>query len=62
VGGGYFFLAGRKKKDVVIVSVLLPRAIDLALRSNTQRCVYVLRVCEGPVLLRLAVAAVAAVV
>ena len=46
-----------EKRNVLIVSVLLPIGSDLAdltLRSNTQRRVYVLRVREGPVLLHVA--------
>ena len=35
---------GGEKRNVLIVSVLLPRAIDLALRSNMERRVDVLRV------------------
>ena len=29
---------GGEKRNVLIVSILLPKAIDLALRSNMQRC------------------------
>ena len=36
---------GREKRNVLIVRVLLPIAIDLALRSNMQRRVDVLREC-----------------
>ncbi len=39
-----------EKRKVVIVSVLLPVAIDLALRSKTPRRIYVLRVCQVPTL------------
>ena len=45
---------GREKRNVVIVSVLFPIAMDLALRCNTQRRVDVLRMREEPVLLRVA--------
>ena len=41
---------GVEKRDVLIVSVLLPIAIDLALRSNMQKRVDVLRVCQAPIL------------
>ncbi len=41
---------GGEKRNVLIVSVLLPIAIDLALRSNMQRRVDVLWVCEAPIL------------
>ncbi len=44
-----------EKRNVLIVSVLLPISGDLTLRSNTQRRVYVLRVREGPVLLHVCV-------
>ena len=46
-----------ERRCCVIVSVVLPVAIDLALRSNTQRRVEVLGMREAPVLLRLAAAA-----
>jgi hypothetical protein len=39
-----------EKRNVLIVSVLLPIAIDLALRSNMQKRVDVLRVCQAPIL------------
>jgi hypothetical protein len=48
VGGGAE--NGGEKRNVLIVSVLLPIAIDLALRSNMQRRVDVLRVCQAPIL------------
>ena len=41
---------GGEKRNVLIVIVLLPIAIDLALRSNMQRRVDVLWVCEAPIL------------
>jgi hypothetical protein len=41
---------GVEKRNVLIVSVLLPIAIDLALRSNMQKRVDVLRVCQAPIL------------
>ena len=41
---------GGEKRNVLIVSVLLPIAIDLALRSNMQKRVDVLRVCQEPIL------------
>jgi hypothetical protein len=41
---------GGEKRNVLIVSVLLPIAIDLALRSNVQRRVDVLRMCRAPIL------------
>ena len=41
---------GGEKRNVLIVNVLLPIAIDLALRSNMQRRVDVLWVCEAPIL------------
>ena len=41
---------GGKKRNVLIVSVLLPIGIGLALRSNMQRRVDVLRVCQAPIL------------
>ena len=41
---------GGEKRNVLIVSVLLPIAIDLALRSNMQRRVDVLRVCQAQIL------------
>jgi hypothetical protein len=37
-----------------MVSVLLPTAVDLALRSKTQRRVDVLRVCQVAILLHVA--------
>ena len=37
---------GRKKRSVLIVSILLPRDIDLALLSNMQMLVDVLQVCQ----------------
>ena len=40
----------REKRIVLIVSVLLPINIDLALCSNTQRRVDVLRMCQVPIL------------
>ena len=42
--------SGAEKRNVLIVSALLPLAIDLALRSNAQRRVDVLRVCQAPIL------------
>ena len=45
---------GWEKRNVLIVSVLLPIAIDLALRSNVQRRVDVLEVCQAPILQRVA--------
>ena len=39
----------RQQRNVLIVSVLLPITIDIALRSNTQRRVVVLRVCQVPI-------------
>jgi len=47
---------GGGKRNVLIVSLLLPIAIDLALRSNMQRRIDVLRVCQSPVLLWVATA------
>jgi hypothetical protein len=41
---------GGEKTNVLIVSVWLPIAIDLALRSNRQRRVDVLRVCQVAIL------------
>jgi hypothetical protein len=41
---------GGGERNVLIVSVLLPVAIYLALRSNTRRRVNVLRVCQAPIL------------
>ena len=41
---------GGEKRNALIVSVLLPIAFDLALRSNMQRRVDVLRVCQAPIL------------
>ena len=41
---------GGEKTNVLIVSVWLPIAIDLALRSKTQTRVDVLRVCQAPIL------------
>ena len=41
---------GGKKRNVLIVSVLLPIAIDLALRSNMQRRVDVVWVGQTPIL------------
>ena len=41
---------GGKKRNVLIVSVLLPIAIDLALRSNMQRRVDVIGVGQTPIL------------
>ena len=41
---------GWEKRNVLIVSVLLPIAIDLALRSNMQRRVDVLRVRQVAIL------------
>ena len=41
---------GGEKRNVLIVSELLPKAIGLALRSNMQRRVDVLRVCQAPIL------------
>ncbi len=46
-GGDYSW----EKKNVLIVSVLLPIGVDLTLRSNTQRAIEVLGVCEQTVLL-----------
>ena len=43
-----------EKGNVLIVSVLLPIGVDLPLRSNTQRAIEVLRVCEQTVLLHVA--------
>jgi hypothetical protein len=43
-------MAGRKVRNVLIVSVLLHIAIDLALRCNMQRRVDVLRVDQAPIL------------
>ena len=40
---------GGEKRNVLIVSVLLPIAQDLALRSNMQRRIDVLRVCQAPI-------------
>ena len=40
-----------EKRNVLIVSVLLPIGVDLTLRSNTQRAIEVLGVCEQTVLL-----------
>ncbi len=37
-------------RNVLIVSVLLPTGVDLTLRSNTQRAIEVLGVCEQTVL------------
>jgi hypothetical protein len=45
---------GGETRNVLIVSVLLPIAIDLALRSNMQRRVDVLWMGQAPVLLRMA--------
>jgi hypothetical protein len=39
-----------EKRNVLIVSALLPKSIHLALRSNRQRRVDVLRVCQEPIL------------
>ena len=47
---------GGEKRNVLIVSVLLPITIDLALGSNMQRRLDVLWVCQAPVLLRVATA------
>ena len=41
---------GGEKRTVLIVNILLPIAIDLALRSNIQRRVDVLRVCKATIL------------
>jgi len=41
-GGDY----SGEKRNVLIVSVLLPIGVDLTLRSNTQRAIEVLGVCE----------------
>ena len=41
---------GGEKRNVLIVSVLLPIAIDLALRSNMQRRVDVVWVGQTPIL------------
>jgi hypothetical protein len=43
-----------EKRNVLIVCVLLPIGIDLTLRSNRQRRVYILRVRQAPVLLHVA--------
>ena len=51
--GGSGHIGGEKRK-VLIVSVLLPVAIDLALRSKTQRRIEVLRMREKPILLNVA--------
>ena len=45
---------GGEKRNALIVSVLLPIAFDLALRSNMQRRVDVLRVCQVAILQGLA--------
>ncbi len=47
---------GEEKRNVLNVSVVLPIAIDLAMRSNVQRRVDVLWVCQASVLLRVATA------
>jgi hypothetical protein len=47
-------MASREKKNVVIVIVWLPVALDLALHSNPHRRFDVLRMREEPVLLRVA--------
>jgi hypothetical protein len=47
---------GGEKRNILVVSVLLPIIIDLALRSKTQRRIEVLRKREQPVLLRVATA------
>jgi hypothetical protein len=39
-----------EKRNVLIVSVLLPIGVDLTLRSNAQRAIKVLWVCEQTVL------------
>ena len=39
-----------ENKNVLIVTVFLPTALDLALRSNMQRRVEILRVCQAPIL------------
>ncbi len=39
-----------EKRNVLIVIVLLPIGVDLTLRSNTQRAIEVLGVCEQTVL------------
>ena len=43
-----------EKRNVLIVSLLLPTGVDLTLRSNTQRAIEVLWVCEQTVLLHVA--------
>ena len=48
---------GGEKRNVLIISVLVPIAIDLALRSKTQRRIEVLGVGEVPVLLNVATVA-----
>ena len=50
---------GGEKRNVLIVSVWLPIAIDLALRSNMQRRVDVLWVCQTPILQGVAAAPIA---
>jgi hypothetical protein len=40
----------REKRNVLIVSVLLPIGVDLTLSSNTQRAIEVLWVCEQTML------------
>jgi hypothetical protein len=50
---------GGEKRNVLIVSGLLPILIDLAQRSETQRGIEVLRMREQPVLLRMATAPIA---
>ena len=47
---------GWEKRNVLIVTVFLPIAIDLALRSNMQRRVDVLWMRQAPVLLRMTTA------
>ena len=43
-GGGTYNRG--EKRNVLIVSVLLPIGVDLTLRSHTQRAIEVLGVCE----------------
>jgi hypothetical protein len=47
---GWICLRWQGERNVLIVSVLLHLAIDLTLRSNTQRRIEVLRVCQAPIL------------
>ena len=56
--GGEFGGADNRgeKRNVLIVSVLLPIIIDLALRNKTQRRIEVLQMREQPVLLQVATA------